>query len=234
MKYLSKIYSEERKPVTNYPNELAAHLIKKIKKNSGKLIDVGCGRGDQLRAFSKLGFDVKGIDISDEAGELCNPFQVYKINLDNEDPVKILGEEKFDVVFSKSLIEHLKNPINFLNNCKKLLKDDGILIIMTPSWYHHKFGPFYLDFTHCTPFTLQSLRDVGEMCEFQSVKVNYFYQLPILWKYSIVKVICLAIQLFKLPYYPMYEQLFNIRWPDNFNKFVKFSREVMLIAYMRK
>ena len=134
----------------------------------------------------------------------------------------------------KLKIEHLEKPMNFLKSCKELVKEDGVVVIMTPSWFHHKFGPFYLDHTHVTPFTLQSLRDAAYLAGFREVKVKYFYQLPLLWKYKFMIVLSKIISTLNLPYLPMYEQLTVIKWPEEINKFIKFSREVMLYAEMRK
>ena len=57
---------------------------------------------------------------------------------------------------------------------QKILKNNGVLIVMTPSWYHHKFGPF-LDFPHVTPFTYHSLKDIGLLNEWKVINVDYFY-----------------------------------------------------------
>ena len=47
---------------------------------------------------------------------MCKPIDVQSINLEDED--FNYAEKDFDVIFSKSLIEHLNNPINFMNSCK--------------------------------------------------------------------------------------------------------------------
>ena len=231
--YLSILYSNKRRPLTDYPDKLARYISHDLlNKSSGKFLDVGCGRGDVLKSFSKLDFDVIGVDISEEAQELCNPIKVYNENL--EEGINSLELNQFEIVFSKSLIEHLKKPLNFLKSCKQLIKEDGVVVIMTPSWIHHNFGPFYLDHTHVTPFTLQSLRDLGYLAGFKEVKVNYFYQLPLIWKFKPVILLAKFVSFLKLPYMPMYEQLTFIKWPTNVNKFIKYSREVMLYAEMRK
>ncbi|MDB3944013.1 class I SAM-dependent methyltransferase [Candidatus Pelagibacter sp.] len=231
--YLSKIYSYERRPISDYPDKLAKYLCQKyIKKEKGKLLDVGCGRGDMLKAFKKNNFSVFGIDLSKESKEMCHPINVQNINLEDEN--FNYTEENFDIIFSKSLIEHLNNPINFMNSCKKLLSDSGCLVIMTPSWIHHGWGPFYLDHTHKTPFTLQSLRDLGSLAGFKNVKVEYFYQLPVVWRYSFFKIIARLVSFLKIPYLPMYEGLTSIKWPNFLNKFFRFSNEVMLIAVCKK
>ena len=231
--YLSKVYSYERRPLSDYPEKLTKHLCEKyIHKEKGKLLDVGCGRGDMLKAFKKKEFSVFGIDLSKESVKMCHPINVQNINLEDEN--FNYNEDNFDVIFSKSLIEHLNNPIFFMNSCKKLLSEDGCLIIMTPSWIHHGWGPFYIDHTHRTPFTLQSLRDLANLAGFESVKVEYFYQLPIIWKYDFFKIIAKFVSFLKIPYMPMYEGLTSIKWPNKLNKFFRFSNEVMLIAVCKK
>jgi 2-polyprenyl-3-methyl-5-hydroxy-6-metoxy-1,4-benzoquinol methylase len=231
--YLSYMYSENRRPVTDYPYKLAKEIIKRnnIKKNS-ELLDVGCGRGDMLKAFIENGINVQGVDLSEESSRMLLPIKVHQKNLENE----TLEDKKdfFDVVFSKSLIEHLHSPLAFLKNCKSLLKKNGRLIIMTPSWYHHSFGPFYLDHTHVTPFTLQSLRDIVILAGFSKVNVKYFYQLPFTWKYPPAKIVPKLISALRLPYMPMYEGLSVIKFPKKFNTLIRFSREVMLYGEIIK
>ena len=107
-----------------------------------------------------------------------------------------------------------------MNSCKKLLSDDGSLVIITPSWIHHSWGPFYLDHTHCSPYTLQSLRDLAYLSGFKDVKVEYIYQLPIIWRFSFLKIVSKLAALFKIPYMPMYEGLTWIKWPKSLNKFL--------------
>jgi SAM-dependent methyltransferase len=231
--YLSKIYSYDRRPASTYPDQLAKYLNKKfIRKKEAKFLDVGCGRGDMLRAFQKINFSVFGLDLSSEAKKLCDPIDVQHVNLEEENFQ--YSENNFDVIFSKSLIEHLKKPINFMKSCKKLISPEGSLIIMTPSWVHHSWGPFYLDHTHCSPFTLQSLRDLAYLSGFKEVKVEYIYQLPFLWKFGFLKPLSKIVAMLKIPYMPMYEGLTWIRWPNSINKFLRFSNEVMLIAVCKK
>ena len=124
--YLSKIYSLQRRPITNYPNELANYIKlnfidKEFKKKNLAMLDLGCGRGDMLRAFKKIGFSVSGVDLSSESINYNKPINVIKYNVENNKVPKTLVN-KFDIIFSKSLIEHLKEPMKFLINAKKMLK----------------------------------------------------------------------------------------------------------------
>ena len=46
--YLDVFYTNSMRPPSNYPEKLAAYLKKTYLGNSGKLVDLGCRRGDML------------------------------------------------------------------------------------------------------------------------------------------------------------------------------------------
>jgi len=87
---------------------------------------------------------------------------------------------------------------------------------MTPAW-EYCYQNFYNCHTHYTPFTKESLTNILLMHGYKNVKVSYFYQLPVVWKYPGMKHVCKLINFLKIPY-------------NNNTKFLRFSREVMLLA----
>ncbi|MEK9702364.1 MAG: class I SAM-dependent methyltransferase [Deltaproteobacteria bacterium] len=226
--YIELLYSEERRPKTTYPLKLAHHLHEKIYKKNAKLVDIGCGRGDMMHAFSATGYEVHGLDLSPASIELCKPHSVKIVDLSKEQlPYE---EQTFEYSFSKSVIEHLHDPMLLLKENYRILKTEGVAIVMTPSWMHNNWGPFYLDHTHVTPFTIPSLRDAMKLAGFSEVKVYNFYQLPFLWKKPSLEVLIKMIAKLPLPYKPMYD----VELPPKINTFIRFSKEVMLIATGKK
>ena len=226
--YLNIVYSEARKPKNEYPLKLAFYLRDKVYKKTGKILDVGCGRGDMIRAFANSGFNVSGVDISSEAKTLCNPFPVGSSNLE-KDPIPV-EDDSFEFVFSKSLIEHLHFPMNCLKEAYRVLAIDGVAVVMTPSWVHNCWGPFYIDHTHVTPFTQPSLRDAMLMAGFQDVTVYLFHQLPFLWERPYLKPLIRTLALLPLRYSPMHD----VNLPKSINILFRFSKEVMLMGVGRK
>jgi SAM-dependent methyltransferase len=226
-KYLEYTYSEVVAPKTNYPDKLSSWINENIFKKSGKLIDLGCGRGDYLDSFKKLGYDVCGLDTSPHVKELSKTYDVEYI--DFEDTI-VLDTKKCDFVFSKSVIEHLKNPDNLFSTAYNMLNEGGKAVIMTPSWEYNYWGPFYIDHTHVTPFTKTSLKSALCMSGFKNVKVFYFYQLPLIWKYPFLKPLIKILQWLPLPYSPYND----ISMPQKINKLIRFSKEVMLLAVCQK
>lgn len=226
--YIEYIYSNKRRPKTDYPEKLATHLRDIWYTNTGTLLDIGCGRGDMLKALHDVGFNVSGVDISPASADACKPHPVKIVNLEsNSIPFQ---DQEFDFIFSKSVIEHLHNPMPFLTETHRVLGNNGKAIIMTPSWLHHGWGPFYLDYTHVTPFTLQSLRDAMNIAGFKNVKVVYFYQLPITWKFKWSIHMIRFLSIFPLRYYPMYD----IKLPNKINTLFRFTKEVMLLGIGEK
>jgi SAM-dependent methyltransferase len=123
----------------------------------------------------------------------------------------------FDVVFAKSVIEHLFNPENFMKECYRILKPSGRLIIMTPDWIS-QMKIFFDDYTHRQPYTLTALKDILDIFLFKDVSSEIFYQIPILWKYPALKAISGIIRL-----------LVPVTAKSNI-RFIRWSTELMILG----
>lgn len=226
--YLKTYYSKSMRPPSNYPNLLAGYLKSNYFNDSISILDIACGRGDYLNAFTNLGMKVRGVDIDPDAIELCNPHKVDIVDISSS---KLPYEDKsFDCVFNKSIIEHLHEPEALLNESHRVLKDDGVLITLCPSWEFNSWGPFYLDHTHVTPFTKPSLRDIHLKTNFEVLETTFFRQLPHLWKFPFLKIFNELVRRLPIPYAPMHDVKYN----DSLNKYIRFSNEVMLLCVSKK
>jgi 2-polyprenyl-3-methyl-5-hydroxy-6-metoxy-1,4-benzoquinol methylase len=81
------------------------------------------------------------------------------------------NEEKFDVITSFNVIEHLDNPIQFLLECKKRLSDDGIIVIGThdiESDTHKKMKSEWKQITvdgdHLYYFSIETMKKLADIC----------------------------------------------------------------------
>jgi len=99
-----------------------------------KVLDVACGSGYGSKILSELN-DVVGMDISAEAIDYANKRYKNKkckfIQGDAEDLP--FPNSSFDAVVSFETIEHLENPIKFIKEIERILKDKGIFIVSTPN-----------------------------------------------------------------------------------------------------
>jgi len=102
---------------------------------SHTLLDVGCGFGFTLDYWNwKSDLDQSALGYEPPAhGKLGK--EILGVNIKNcylaqgQDQT----ERKFDRVFSSEVIEHVDDPMAFVLELKAKLKDDGILILTTPS-----------------------------------------------------------------------------------------------------
>ena len=215
--YLITTYGD--KPFTSYPQKLSENLIKKfnLKKNS-KILDLGCGRGEFLLGFINCGLDGYGIDQSDQASNLVQNKRLKKGSIDKKLPYL---DNSFDIVFSKSVIEHFYYPEKIFSEIYRILKPGGFIITMTPDWKYN-VEEFYEDFTHRTPFTKISLSDIHQIVGFKDIKVERFIQLPFFWHFKMLIFITTIIRNIMPTYF------------KKLSKTVRFSKEVMLLSFAKK
>lgn len=161
---------------------------KKEKKNF-KLIDIGGNTGVMSKILKDKGYSVSVVDISDEALKTAKSrgLKTYKFDLNEH---FLLEDNSFDVVIAGEIIEHILDTEKFLNECNRILKENGFLILSTPNiaTFHDRirflFGkmprqinPYheYLKL-HIRQFNYKSLKDALNYSNFKLLKFrsNYF------------------------------------------------------------
>lgn len=216
--YLKVVYSEQERPHTSYPEKLAKYLFDRFNMKPGlKLLEAGCGRGDVLKGFQSLGLDVYGLDISETAIELNKGINIEIADLEKEKMP--YNDNTFDIVYSKSLLEHFYYPERYINEAFRVLKPGGMLLTLVPDW-EANYKKYFDDYTHRTPFTKVSLTNICKINNFTDVNVFKFRQLPIVWKYPVINYLCAMVA----PFVPIRTK----------NKFLFWSKEIMLIGYGKK
>jgi 2-polyprenyl-3-methyl-5-hydroxy-6-metoxy-1,4-benzoquinol methylase len=103
----------------------------RLPSGGGRLLDVGCGNGDFLRAMRDYGWEVAGLDLDPKAIEACRDRGIEAAcgTLDTAG----LPEASFDAVTLGHVIEHFHDPIAALEECRRVLKPGGSLFLETPN-----------------------------------------------------------------------------------------------------
>lgn len=95
-----------------------------------KILEIGCSHGARLSDLKKHGYEVKGIDLSQESVDFAK-----KRGLDVE-CVSIetcsFPENSFDIVIMSMVLEHIREPINIISQISKWIKPGGELLISIP------------------------------------------------------------------------------------------------------
>ena len=99
-----------------------------------KILDVGCGGGIICEPLARLGAKVTGIDFAPnniKAAKIHSKKNKLKINYIYKDIEKSKLDAKFDIILMFEVLEHLDNWKKTIQNIKKNLNKDGIVIIST-------------------------------------------------------------------------------------------------------
>lgn len=136
------------------------------------VLEIGSGLGYLTYALNKAGYSAKGIDISEDAVAKAN--QRYGNYFEYKNLFKIVEEdERYDCVIMTEVIEHVEEPVSFIEAALKLLKPGGKLIVTTPNKNATQFGTvWHSDFppVHLWFFTEESIKHIASKfnrkCEF--------------------------------------------------------------------
>lgn len=212
--YLNIEYEKTKRPFTSYPEKLCTHLYHRYNMKPGmRLLEAGCGRGEFLRGFANLQLEVVGVDRCPSAVAFQKEIRIETADIENDGLP--FGDSTFDVIYSKSLVEHFVNPEPYFQESRRVLKPGGILLTLVPDW-ESNFKIYFDDYTHRTPFSLVSLDTIYRRFEFENISVQRFRQLPMVWKFPILDYFCSAIS----PFIPVRTEIKWLRW----------SRELMLMG----
>ena len=145
------------------------------RKQSGQVLDVGCGSGNFLRCMKEKGFSVLGIEPSVSGSEYArDALQVEIFHGMIHDFLKLNPGRKFDVITLLNVLEHLTNPVETMEQLGARSGADGIVAIVVPDARFHDIvgrarkmvgiaDPYWLE---NAPF-LSGFRVPDHLCSFQ-------------------------------------------------------------------
>ncbi len=139
------------------------------------LLDIGCGRGEWMQKCSNHGFKSCGIELNSKMVEMCKDIGLDIIQGDAIKVLKELPDKSFSLISCFHMIEHINfDSINkILIECKRLLKDEGLLILETPSIDNLSISSrlFHIDPTHINPIN-------AELLSFTLNRIGYDMVIP--------------------------------------------------------
>ncbi|MEQ1773351.1 MAG: class I SAM-dependent methyltransferase [Burkholderiales bacterium] len=164
---------------------IAQRRLKTIGRLLGKsppeirLVDIGCSRGQFVDFAARAGFAAEGVE---PAPDIAAAARESGLNV----RTGLLEEQHypdttFDAASLFEVVEHLREPLSLLQECRRLLKPDGILIISTgnaASWTVASMGArwdyFHIekDGGHISFFNPQSITTLATVCGFTVERIE--------------------------------------------------------------
>lgn len=141
--------------------------------DSGRLLEIGCGKGGFLR-LAEAHFDVEGVDISDYAIESSRAHFGSRVRVANivEDD---LPAASYDVIAVFNILEHLRMPGPVIEKLAAALKPGGLLVGSVPNnnslvgGVVTQIGNFF-DRTHVATYTPEKWRALFQAGGFQQIR----------------------------------------------------------------
>jgi len=138
-----------------------------------RLLDVGCGKGSFIARMRDQGWEVEGSEVDADAVEYARSsgLSVHLGSLENIH----FPDNTFDVITSNHVIEHVHDPISLIQECLRVLKPGGRLVLATPNIESFGHQYFERDWSHLDPprhlrlFTKETLRECATRAGFRSV-----------------------------------------------------------------
>jgi len=154
----------------NYLLPNVSKILNEINHSKGKknIFELGCGNGSVANELSKSGWDVTGVDISEEGIEqarIAYPQLKLGIGTAYDDLASKYGQ--FPVVLSLEVVEHVYAPRDYMKTIYELLSSKGSVVLSTP--YHGYFKNLALAVTGKMDAHYTALWDHGHI-KFWSIK----------------------------------------------------------------
>ena len=157
---------------------LVVELLKHIEK--GTCLEIGCGAGDLCATLNKMGYEVKGIDSSEDAIQLCR--ELYKDDC-RTGSIRFVCEsiydisETFDIILMFEVLEHIEDDRATLLRVRDLLRHEGRILLSVPA-HESSFGPSDVFAGHHRRYDRQKLLNLLDESGFE-VQIIWSYGVPL-------------------------------------------------------
>lgn len=192
-----------RDPVWDRSRRYEVDAIMEIVGQPATVLDVGCGCGFHDIEFAKMPHvkNVVGIDPSPLSIEQANKhYPSHKVSryagdFFNTNQTFDSTMQRFELVCSFQVIEHVKDPKWFLKKCSDYCIDGGFISVVTPNQKSLQNrmramvgkSPVVIDPLHFKEYTVSDLMNIGKELELQiagvfghtwSLSINRFKVIP--------------------------------------------------------
>lgn len=142
----------------------------------GKIVDVGCGRGEMVEVLLEAGHEVLGVDMDASMVETCEAKGLPVLQDNAIHYLEGTAEGSLKGIFCAQVIEHLLTSEieGFLVLSLERLRPGGVLLVETinPRSLHALGNHFFADLSHVRPVHPETLRFLCEQVGYSKVDLH--------------------------------------------------------------
>lgn len=121
-------YREDTALARNFDRLIAKELAPRLTPGA-TILDVGCGGGAFLDAASRAGYEARGLDVSEDAAQLCRE---RGHEATSGDFLQNSNAATVDAITMWDVLEHLRVPGDFLSSVARYVKPGGLFVAKVP------------------------------------------------------------------------------------------------------
>ena len=144
-------------------------------RRTGNLLEIGCNAGATLDVARRMGWNARGVELCASASD----FARTKLGLDvftGTVEAARYPEDCFDVIFTNAVLEHLRDPLSTLRECRRILRPGGVFYADTVNWdsYTRRFLGAHWKYlspqAHVHLYTPENVRSLCDQAGLEHVK----------------------------------------------------------------
>lgn len=143
------------------------------RNKEGKVLDIGCGRGEFLELMKENNIPAYGIDFYGPFVDYCNKKGLEALNADALTHISGLDDNSLDGIFMSQVVEHLSNDYarKLISTAYNKLKPGSYFILETPNPdCLAAISEFNIDMSHIKPVHYKALEYLFKEARYQSVE----------------------------------------------------------------
>lgn len=111
--------------------KVLSEIERDSKLDGRRLLDIGCGAGQFLHSAIDGGWQAEGVELNKENAAMVEKqgLSVFQGTLEGAQ----FPDAAFDVVTLWDILEHIPDPIAFLNEVQRILKPSGLVFLQSPN-----------------------------------------------------------------------------------------------------
>lgn len=154
-----------------------SRYVELFRSAPGRVVDLGCGRGEFLRLLREGGLDAYGVDMDPDMVSLCQSRGLNAVEGDVLDHLRQVPGGTLGGVFSAQMVEHLDPAglIELFELAAEALAPRGVLAVETlnPASLLTFASALYVDPGHVRPLHPDTLRFLADRSGFVDVRIEF-------------------------------------------------------------
>lgn len=153
--------------------QLITHFTQSFKPPGSIVLEIGCGGGRLSWEIQQRGYIVLSTDYEPSAVQFAKELGINHCFISNCGEGIPIADESIDLIVMTDVLEHIQNHTLTINECFRILKRGGFVIITVPA-YPYLFSSWDRWNNHYRRYKKNQLVELAKHAQFEVKKLTYW------------------------------------------------------------